>query len=195
MSVPALPPGQVELFLPPTTAIFQPLWGKPRAEKEECLSTSSLPRSRPLCRKTKFTTGAAGSLLGPRRCDFKTLLSSSVRFHTERHGYLTLCRRDIVCDTTSHESITMPVVCLVAYEDKPTWIATYVAGTLNVQNMKSVISCLVLGFTRAPVNTMGCFSGTTQSDVLQVIPSHDEIVYDGTLRRTLQVRHHPLHEL
>ena len=40
MSVPALPPGQVELFLPPTRAIFQPLWGKPRAEREECLSTS-----------------------------------------------------------------------------------------------------------------------------------------------------------
>ena len=71
MSVPALPPGQVELFLPPTRAIFQPLWGKPRAEREECFSTSP-PRSRPLCRKTKFTTDAAGSLLGPRRCDSPT---------------------------------------------------------------------------------------------------------------------------
>ena len=39
MSPPALPPGQVGLLLPPTRAIFKPLWEKPRAEREECLST------------------------------------------------------------------------------------------------------------------------------------------------------------
>ena len=65
--VPAPPsrPSQVEPFLPPTRAICQPLWGKTRAEREECLSVSlPLPGSRPLCRKTKFTTDAAGSLSG-----------------------------------------------------------------------------------------------------------------------------------
>ena len=70
VSPPALRPGQVELFLPSTRAMFQPLWGKPRAERGECLSTS-LSRSRPLCLKTKFTTDVAGSLLGARRCDIK----------------------------------------------------------------------------------------------------------------------------
>ena len=67
---PPLRPGQVEPFLPPTRAIFQPMWGKTRAERGECLSIF-LPRSRPLCRKTKFTTDAAGSLLGARRCDLR----------------------------------------------------------------------------------------------------------------------------
>ena len=40
---PPLRPGQVEPFLPPTRAIFQPLWGKMRAERRECLSISLLP--------------------------------------------------------------------------------------------------------------------------------------------------------
>ena len=39
--------------------MFQPLWGKMRAERGECRSISP-SRSRPLCRKTKFTTDAAG---------------------------------------------------------------------------------------------------------------------------------------
>ena len=69
VSPPALPPGQVRLFLNPTRAIFQPLWEKPRAEREDCLS--KLPRSRPLSLKTKFSTDVAGSLLGARRYDFK----------------------------------------------------------------------------------------------------------------------------
>ena len=43
---------------------FQPPWGKTRAERGD-------PRSRPLCRKTKFTTDAAGSLFGARRCGLK----------------------------------------------------------------------------------------------------------------------------
>ena len=46
VSPPALPPGQVGLFLPPTRAIFQPLWENPRAEREECLSTSPPARGR-----------------------------------------------------------------------------------------------------------------------------------------------------
>ena len=49
---PPLRPGQIEPFLPPTRAIFQPLWGKTRAERGECLS------------KTKFTIDAAGSFSG-----------------------------------------------------------------------------------------------------------------------------------
>ena len=67
LSPPPIRPGQDEPFLP-SRAIFQPLWGKPRAERGECLSTSP-PRSRPLCLKTKCTTDVAGSLLGARRCD------------------------------------------------------------------------------------------------------------------------------
>ena len=67
LSPPLLRPGQDEPFLP-SRAVFQLLWGKPRAESGECLSTS-LPHSRPLCLKTKFTTDVAGSLLGARRCD------------------------------------------------------------------------------------------------------------------------------
>ena len=35
---PPLRPGQVEPFLSPTRAIFQPLWGKTRAERGECPS-------------------------------------------------------------------------------------------------------------------------------------------------------------
>ena len=43
---PSLRPGQVEPFLPPTRAIFQPLWGKTRAERGECLSISPPARGR-----------------------------------------------------------------------------------------------------------------------------------------------------
>ena len=75
VSPPALPPGQVGLFLPPTRAIFQPLWEKPRAEREECLSTFSpargrcaLERSFPLtllarCSVQEDTTSRRGRLL------------------------------------------------------------------------------------------------------------------------------------
>ena len=42
-------------------------------------------------------------------------------------------------DTTSRESITMPVARHEAYRDKPAWIATYMAGTLNVSNL--IASC------------------------------------------------------
>ena len=42
-------------------------------------------------------------------------------------------------DTTSRESITMPVARHEAYRDKPGWIATYMAGTLNVPNL--IASC------------------------------------------------------
>ena len=86
---------------------------------------------------------------------------------------------------------TLSVVRLVAYGDEPTWIATNVAGTLNVPDMNCVMYFwLVLGFTGAPVNTMGMFLRHNPEiagegvvpDVLQVIPSHDEIVRDGILQ-------------
>ena len=63
MSPPALPPGQVELFLPPTRAICQPLWGKPRAEREECLSTSSPARGRCAAKRSFPLTLLARSLV------------------------------------------------------------------------------------------------------------------------------------
>ena len=50
--------------------------GASRERKGENVFRHPSSRSTPLCRKTKFTTGAAGSLLGARRCDFKALLSS-----------------------------------------------------------------------------------------------------------------------
>ena len=50
--------------------IFQPLWEKLRAEREK-MSSDILPRSRPLCLKTKFSTDVAGSLLDARKYDFK----------------------------------------------------------------------------------------------------------------------------
>ena len=71
-----LRPGQVEIYLPPTRARFQPLWGKPRGGKGR-MSFDILPRSRPLCRKTKFSTDAADSLLAARRCDFKARPNSA----------------------------------------------------------------------------------------------------------------------
>ena len=44
-----------------------------------------------------------------------------------------------VCDTLSPESITMPGVRLEAHRDKSVWIATFMAGTLNVSTMVCVM--------------------------------------------------------
>ena len=97
MSPPALPPGQVGLFLPPTRAIFQPLWEKPRAEREECLSTFP-SRSRPLCLKTKFSTDVAGSLLGARRYDFKARPTSP----DEQRTIITMVKPTNTIRPTNH---------------------------------------------------------------------------------------------
>ena len=58
VSPPALPPGQVGLFLSPTRAIFQPLWEKPRAEREECLSTSASARGRCALKRIQVGDGS-----------------------------------------------------------------------------------------------------------------------------------------
>ena len=44
-----------------------------------------------------------------------------------------------VCDSTSKEFITMPVVRLEANGNSSAWIATNMAGTLNVSNMDCVM--------------------------------------------------------
>ena len=43
--------------------------------------------------------------------------------------------RRTVCVTPSPESSTIPVVLPEAYRDSTAWMATYMAGTLNVSNM------------------------------------------------------------
>jgi allantoicase len=47
-----------------------------------------------------------------------------------------------VWDTPSPLSSTMPVVRPEAYSDSTAWMATYMAGTLNVSNMIWVIFSL-----------------------------------------------------
>ena len=96
-----------------------------------------------------------------------------------------------MCDTTSHESITLSVVRLAAYGDEPTWIATYVAGTLNVaKNELHHVLLVGLGVHRSSREHDGMFLRHNPEiagegvvlHVLQVIPSHDEIVRDGILQ-------------
>ena len=60
----------------------------------------------------------------------------------------------------------MPVVLPDAYSDKTAWIATYIAGTLNVSNMIwHIFSRFALGFMGASVSKTGCSSGATRSSL------------------------------
>ena len=62
--------GHVEPFLPPTRAIFQPLWGKTRVERGECLSISTLPLEAAVSQNEVYHR-RCWLVLGARRCDFK----------------------------------------------------------------------------------------------------------------------------
>ena len=83
----------------------------------------------------------------------------------------------------------MRVARLVAYGDKPTWITTQVAGTLNVPNMNCVmyVGLEVHRSSREPDQMFlrhnpELVGESVVPDVLQVIPSHDEIVRNGILQ-------------
>ena len=59
--------------------------------------------------------------------------------------------------TPSPQSSTMPVVRPEAYSESTAWMATYIAGALNVSNMICVIfSRLTFGFSGASVSSTGC---------------------------------------
>ena len=61
-----------------------------------------------------------------------------------------------VCETPSPESSTMPVVRPEAYSESTAWIATYMAGTLNISSMIWVIfSRLAFGLSGASVGLRG----------------------------------------
>ena len=85
----------------------------------------------------------------------------------------------------------MPVVRLEAYGDKPAWIATYLAGTLNVSNMNWVMYFrMVLGIHRGFREQDGVVLRHNPElvkegvvlDFLNVIPIRDEIVRNGILQ-------------
>uniref|UniRef100_A0A1L8DA26 Putative conserved plasma membrane protein n=1 Tax=Nyssomyia neivai TaxID=330878 RepID=A0A1L8DA26_9DIPT len=71
-----------------------------------------------------------------------------------------------VWETPSPESSTIPVVRPEAYRESTAWMATYMAGALNVSNMIWVIfSLLAFGLRGASVRSTGCSSGATRSSL------------------------------
>ena len=82
----------------------------------------------------------------------------------------------------------MPVVRPEAYSDSTAWMATYMAGVLNVSNMICVIfSRLALGLSGASVSSTGCSTQLVVEGVvpdrLPVVPVGDDAVLDRVLER------------
>ena len=68
---PPVRPGQVEPFLPPTRAIFQPLWGQNESGKERKMSFDISPPLEAAVPQNEIYHRRCWLALVARRCDFK----------------------------------------------------------------------------------------------------------------------------
>merc|ERR1719394_638656 len=108
---------------------------------------------------------ATGGLSKPQTLDEANAMFAQVNDFDQnclKHLKVLLNAETAANKMTTHKEAFLPE----AYRERTAWMATYMAGVLNVSNMIWVIfSLLALGLRGASVKRTGCSSGATRSSL------------------------------